>query len=300
MNCLNSSQSGRNGGGRTSSAFRAHRAGDEGFTLIELLVVVAIIAILAALLLPALGRAKDAAQQTKCLGNMKQLQICYQMYCDDNRDYLPPNETPSNTNSWIQGDAQTDTTTANIQLGVLFPYNKSTSIYACPSDRLLINAPADPLHGHPTAYSAPQTRTCSIDFALGGFTASSYAAGGPAQGGMTYDGVTTLAKYQQIAINPGFAKKIVFVDESEYSVGDGCFGISQPGTNIWWNLPGIRHNKGATFSFAEGHAEYWKWHGNAVVADAALPQATIAAGDLPADPVGTSDDLPRVVAGTAP
>ncbi len=60
-----------------------------GFTLIELLVVFAIISILAALLMPALEGAREAAQQTACIANMRQIAMGVVMYEIDNYDVIP-------------------------------------------------------------------------------------------------------------------------------------------------------------------------------------------------------------------
>ncbi len=62
-----------------------------GFTLVELLVVVAIIALLIGVLLPALGRARDAGRRTGCLSNIRQIVIGASAYANETsrNSYLP-------------------------------------------------------------------------------------------------------------------------------------------------------------------------------------------------------------------
>src|SRR2546427_5087487 len=88
---------------RGPSSFQAAR---QAFTLVELLVVIATIAILAALLLPALGKAKESARRTECASNLRQILLAALMYADVNDDRLPAQPTDGRPVRAVGGDGQ--------------------------------------------------------------------------------------------------------------------------------------------------------------------------------------------------
>ena len=121
------------------------------FTLVELLVIIGIIVVLIAILLPVLSKARDQANRTACLSNLRELGHAMLMYANAHKDKLPNLNPPLTTNDY-------DATNA-VLVTLNRDYLKSPAVFRCPSDQ-------DPAPGaiETADYALPNSARVSYEF----------------------------------------------------------------------------------------------------------------------------------------
>jgi prepilin-type N-terminal cleavage/methylation domain-containing protein/prepilin-type processing-associated H-X9-DG protein len=225
------------------------------FTLIEILVVISIMALLLGILIPALGAAREFGRRTKCLSNLRQLQLAWIMYAEHNDDMIVngeeylgepgTNKFQSWTGSICNSPTRIEPLASDVQIkaiqsGLLFPYVNSVKPYHCPSG----------FHGFIRSYS--------ISISMN----ADHRPTGPFEDN-DFDPALLLPRItNKLDIkNPSPAARFVFVDVG-LPFGSSYNSVSYA-EEVWY--PPCRHINGNTFSFADGHAEFWKWEGKETI-----------------------------------
>jgi prepilin-type N-terminal cleavage/methylation domain-containing protein len=124
------------------------KTNERGFTLIELLVVMSIITILASMLLPSLGNAKEKGRITKCISNLRQIGLAFEMFKSDSSGGRYPLGQPMAIGGRDPGPRYTNVYEVAITRP-LYPYLGLSEVFHCPKDMGQRKLPCDYPVRHP-------------------------------------------------------------------------------------------------------------------------------------------------------
>jgi prepilin-type N-terminal cleavage/methylation domain-containing protein/prepilin-type processing-associated H-X9-DG protein len=228
------------------------------FTLVELLVVISVIGVLSSLLLPALARAKVKGQSIFCLNNLRQLNLAWLLYAQDNNDRLAYNlgatelkqmlargEHYNWANSVLNWELDSDNTNLTLNtdaaLGPLVARN--ARVFKCPTDTVLSAI-------QKYAGWTERSRTFSMNAMVG--DAGEFTRGGTNVNNPEYRQFLKLGEF------PSASEIFVFTEEHPDSINDGYF-LNRGYAKGWTDLPSSYHGGSANLSYADGHAESHYW-----------------------------------------
>ncbi len=201
--------------------------------------VIAIIAILAAILFPVFARAREAARQSSCLSNCKQMGNAVMMYTQDYDEVYPWMWQGGSGSAWVHVPVnQTASSNYFIWAEFIYPYVKNDGVFQCPSRKF--TQAQMPYTTFPVSYNYNGN-------ASGGVSGAAMAAvEAPASTIVLYDGWTMDAWWYA-------------PDHASLLSGQPSASPPSPSPITWgasnWALV-RRHNDGANCAFADGHAKW--------------------------------------------
>jgi prepilin-type processing-associated H-X9-DG protein len=211
--------------------------------------------------MPVARAARERAQRTICLSNLRQLTFAWIQYADEHDGKLVDGSAFRRSMSggqvhegWVSPafnypPSRSDLL-ANPHKGLLWPYLRDVDVYRCPRGRT----------GHVVTYS-------TVISANGQPVEGTYVpdSGEPVLGQRVGSTVLRLTRLSDI-VSPGAAQRAVFIDIGQTpSQQDFYVHYLQPTWMERASPPPIHHADGATLSMADGHVEYWKWKGRETV-----------------------------------
>ncbi|MFA5238746.1 MAG: prepilin-type N-terminal cleavage/methylation domain-containing protein [Phycisphaerae bacterium] len=243
----------------------------KAFTLIELLVVIAIIAMLMAILMPALQAGKEQGARAACLSDLKQVTLAWVMYADNNDDKIPGSDIgyvaigqAPRSAWWIDWPSGVSTPPAVYGVFSYVDLTRPTGGYTVVeliehAEQALKNGRLWPYINDLKVFKCPNSRKGDYQ---------SYAMVDSLNGWCGWADAATTVKMRvttRLQIKRPSERMVLVCECPEgFGGGKGSWGIYYTSPQFG-DAPPKRHGNGGTFSFADGHAEYWKWKNKSTI-----------------------------------